>query len=83
MSMVITSFAPAEKFSRGVIHPGQFRVGTTLKKWSVFGWRQQLKNLKLGVGPEPGHAVDTAFFEQYRKSWLTAQAASLPLLVTP
>ena len=24
-----------------MIHPGQFWVGTTLKKWSVFGWRQQ------------------------------------------
>ena len=23
-----------------MIHPGQFWAGTTLKKWSVFGWRQ-------------------------------------------
>jgi len=27
-----------------VIHPGQFWVGTTLKKWSVFGWRQHVGN---------------------------------------
>jgi restriction system protein len=44
---------------------------------------QMLKNLKLGVGPEPGYLVDAAFFEQYRKSWSHAQAVSLPLLVPP
>lgn len=39
---------------------------------------EMLKNLKLGVGPEPGHVVDTSFFEQYRKSWPTISNASLP-----
>lgn len=39
---------------------------------------EMLKNLKLGVGPEPGCAVDTSFFEQYRKSWPTISTASLP-----
>ncbi len=37
-----------------------------------------LKNLKLGVGPEPDHAVDASFFEQYRKFWPTVSNSSLP-----
>jgi len=39
--MVITSFAPAKKFSSRVIHPGQFWSGTPAFRWSVFGRRQQ------------------------------------------
>lgn len=39
---------------------------------------EMLKNLKLGVGPEPGHTVDTSFFEQYKKSWPTTWNPSLP-----
>lgn len=43
---------------------------------------EMLKNLKLGVGPEPGHDVDASFFEQYRKSWLTTSSPSLPFAAT-
>jgi len=42
---------------------------------------EMLKNLKLGVGPAPEHTVDASFFDQYRKSWPSAPAPSLPFAV--
>ncbi|WP_312844636.1 YkvA family protein [Diaphorobacter nitroreducens] len=39
--MVITSYIPAEKFSRAVEHPCQFWIGTRPFRLSVFGRRQQ------------------------------------------
>ena len=41
MSMVITSYIPAEKFSRAVEHPCQFWIGIRPFRLSVFGRRQQ------------------------------------------
>jgi len=40
-SMVITSYIPAEKFSRAVEHPCQFWIGTSRFRLSVFGRRQK------------------------------------------
>jgi hypothetical protein len=40
--MVITSYIPAEKFSRAVEHPCQFWIGTRPFRLSVFGRRQQI-----------------------------------------
>ncbi len=40
MSMVITSYIPAEKFSRAVEHPCQFWIGTIPFRLSIFGRRQ-------------------------------------------
>lgn len=42
---------------------------------------EMLKNLKLGVGPAPEHTVDAPFFDQYRKSWPSSPAPSLPFAV--
>lgn len=42
---------------------------------------EMLKNLKLGVGPAPEHTVDASFFDQYRKSWPSSPAPSLPFAV--
>jgi len=38
--MVITSYIPAEKFSRAVEHPCQFWIGTIPFRLSIFGRRQ-------------------------------------------
>lgn len=38
---------------------------------------EMLRGLRLGVGPEPEHTVDTAFFQQYRKSWPNSPKPSL------
>jgi hypothetical protein len=40
MSMVITSYIPAEKFSKAVEHPCQFWIGTIPFRLSIFGRRQ-------------------------------------------
>jgi hypothetical protein len=49
MSMVITSYIPAEKISRAVEHPCQFWIGIRPFRLSVFGRRQQSEPTELST----------------------------------
>lgn len=54
--MVITSYIPAEKFSRAVEHPCQFWIGTIPFRLSIFGRRQHLwANGWRTSTSQPGH----------------------------
>ena len=43
-------------------HPGQFWVGTPLKKWSVFGWRQHGKIVIDGTAERLANDPDVREF---------------------
>jgi hypothetical protein len=50
MSMVITSYIPAESFSRAVEHPCQFWIGTLDFRLSIFGRRQHSGGIVVAFG---------------------------------
>ncbi|ART59530.1 hypothetical protein CBP36_12410 [Acidovorax carolinensis] len=71
--MVITSYIPAEKFSRAVEHPCQFWIGTIPFRLSIFGRRQQtvLQEYSVPNSPLPAHCNIN--------NWLTIRQSALGL----